>query len=89
MILGIMFFGVLCVTFREYTERPVMVKHWANVNAGTSVLRIREAIARHLSRRSQFCTPEKWEGKATHRIVSILAYAVYRCMCRREEWWIR
>lgn len=68
--------GVPCVTIRENTERPVTVKHGTNVLAGISVSGIRKAIARQLVRKKRTHIPEKWDGKAARRIVSILARSI-------------
>ena len=68
--------GVSCVTLRENTERPATIEHGTNLLAGASVAGIRVAIARQLSRRQRIRIPEKWDGKAAQRIVSILASAV-------------
>jgi UDP-N-acetylglucosamine 2-epimerase (non-hydrolysing) len=70
--------GVPCVTIRNNTERPVTVKHGTNVIAGTSPRGIQQAIARQLARRVKPCVPEKWDGKAAERIVTILANSVRR-----------
>jgi UDP-N-acetylglucosamine 2-epimerase (non-hydrolysing) len=68
--------GVPCVTIRENTERPVTVEHGTNVLAGTSVAGIRGAIARQMTRKHEVCAPDKWDGKAADRIVSIIAAKV-------------
>lgn len=68
--------GVSCVTLRENTERPVTIEHGTNLLAGISVAGVRAAIARQLSRCQRICIPEKWDGKAAQRIVSILASSV-------------
>jgi len=70
--------GVPCVTIRENTERPVTVEHGTNVLAGTSVAGIRGAIARQMTRKREVCIPDKWDGKAAERIVSIIAAQVGR-----------
>jgi UDP-N-acetylglucosamine 2-epimerase (non-hydrolysing) len=64
--------GVPCVTLRENTERPVTLTHGTNVIAGTSAEGIREAIAHQLARQPQPCVPEKWDGQAAARILTIL-----------------
>ncbi|MGC2331972.1 MAG: UDP-N-acetylglucosamine 2-epimerase (non-hydrolyzing) [Candidatus Acidiferrales bacterium] len=68
--------GVPCVTLRENTERPVTVRHGTNIIGGTSAERIRNAVAGQISRKVRRRTPEKWDGKAAGRIVSILANTV-------------
>lgn len=70
--------GVPCVTIRENTERPVTVEHGTNVLAGTSVAGIRAAIVRQMTRKREVCVPEKWDGRAAERIVSIVAANVGR-----------
>jgi UDP-N-acetylglucosamine 2-epimerase (non-hydrolysing) len=68
--------GIPCVTLRENTERPVTVKFGTNTIAGTSADGIRKAIARQISRKRRVRHPEKWDGNAAERIVTILADAV-------------
>lgn len=68
--------GVPCVTIRNNTERPVTVKQGTNVIAGTSASGIQKAISRQLLRKNRSRIPEKWDGQAAQRIVSILASAV-------------
>lgn len=70
--------GVPCVTIRNNTERPVTVKYGTNVIAGTSPRGIQQAIARQLARRVKPCMPEKWDGRAAERIVTILANSARR-----------
>jgi len=65
--------GVPCVTIRHNTERPITITEGTNVLAGTSVSGIRKAIASQLLRKKRAAIPQKWDGKAAHRIVSILA----------------
>jgi UDP-N-acetylglucosamine 2-epimerase (non-hydrolysing) len=72
--------AVPCVTLRENTERPVTVKRGTNLIAGTSIQRIRKAIARQLRRKRNSSIPEKWDGRAAQRIVPILIKAVRRTM---------
>ena len=65
--------GVPCITIRENTERPITVKEGTNVLSGTNKDIIIEKTFDVLndvpttSRR-----PEKWDGKAAIRIVSVL-----------------
>jgi UDP-N-acetylglucosamine 2-epimerase (non-hydrolysing) len=77
--------GVPCVTLRENTERPVTVEHGTNVIAGTLPAGIRQAIAGQLSRKTLRSLPEKWDGKAAERIVTILVRAARRSTADREE----
>lgn len=64
--------GIPCVTVRENTERPVTVEHGTNVIAGTSITGIREAIKLQIARKTRPSAPEKWDGKAAERIVSVI-----------------
>lgn len=68
--------GIRCVTIRKSTERPITVQEGTNVIAGTSILEIRKAITRQMSRKPKIRIPEKWDGKAAQRIVPILVSAV-------------
>ena len=70
--------GIPCVTIRENTERPVTVERGTNLLAGTSVEGIRSAITHQMSRKREACVPEKWDGKAAHRIVAIMAASLSR-----------
>lgn len=63
---------VPCVTVRENTERPVTVTHGTNTIAGTKADNIRRAIREQLGGRKQSAIPEKWDGKAAHRIMQVL-----------------
>jgi UDP-N-acetylglucosamine 2-epimerase (non-hydrolysing) len=65
--------NVPCVTVRENTERPVTVSHGTNVIAGTIAENIRKAIGDQLGGRKNSSTPEKWDGRAAERIVSVIA----------------
>jgi UDP-N-acetylglucosamine 2-epimerase (non-hydrolysing) len=64
--------GIPCITVRENTERPVTVEHGTNVIAGTSVSGIRAAIQSQIARQMRPSSPEKWDGKAAERIVSVI-----------------
>jgi UDP-N-acetylglucosamine 2-epimerase (non-hydrolysing) len=64
--------GIPCVTVRENTERPATVKHGTNVIAGTSIAGIREAIKLQMARKTRPSAPEKWDGRAAERIVSVI-----------------
>jgi UDP-N-acetylglucosamine 2-epimerase (non-hydrolysing) len=68
--------GVPCVTLRENTERPVTVRHGTNVIAGTSAEGIQSTISSQIGRKRQTSIPERWDGKAAERIVSILTEKV-------------
>lgn len=66
--------GVPCVTIRDNTERPITVEEGSNVLVGTDPARIvseaRNAIA---GTRKECRRPHLWDGKASERIVAILA----------------
>lgn len=66
--------GVPCVTMRENTERPVTVDEGSNVLAGTqpeAIIAAARAAIRGESKRGR--RPALWDGKASERIVGILA----------------
>lgn len=66
--------GVPCLTLRENTERPVTVTHGTNRVIGTSPRRIVEEAFRVLeSPREVRARPPLWDGRASERIVTILA----------------
>ena len=65
--------GVPCVTVRDNTERPVTLTSGTNVLGGTLRDGIREAIQRQLARNHETVIPEMWDGKASDRIIEILA----------------
>ncbi len=66
--------GVPCLTLRENTERPVTVTHGTNVLVGTDPGRIVSEATRALSGESKRpeSPPQLWDGKAGHRIATIL-----------------
>lgn len=64
--------AVPCVTVRENTERPVTVECGTNRIAGTQAENIREAIDEQINRMAQPRRPEKWDGKAAERILTII-----------------
>ena len=64
--------GVPCVTVRDNTERPVTIDRGTNILAGTTSVGIRQAINRQMEGKRPDTHPEKWDGRAAHRIVSIL-----------------
>jgi UDP-N-acetylglucosamine 2-epimerase (non-hydrolysing) len=65
--------GVPCVTVRDNTERPATIDYGTNILAGTTSAGIRQAIARQMERTPADTRPEKWDGRAAQRIISILA----------------
>lgn len=68
--------GVPCLTMRENTERPVTVTHGTNRLVGTDPERILAAAYEVLdSDRITPAAPELWDGRASERIVDVLAGA--------------
>jgi UDP-N-acetylglucosamine 2-epimerase (non-hydrolysing) len=68
--------GVPCVTMRENTERPVTVREGTNRLAGVRAEGIRNAIREALAAPRRAGAPELWDGKASVRIVEVLAAAM-------------
>jgi UDP-N-acetylglucosamine 2-epimerase (non-hydrolysing) len=64
--------GVPCVTVRENTERPITLTAGTNMLGGTQRATIRAAIRHQLQRAYQRSFPERWDGKASTRIVEVL-----------------
>ena len=77
--------GVPCVTIRNNTERPATVRHGTNLIAGTSVAKIRKAVARQMSRKPKLRVPEKWDGNAAKRMMPILFSAAHDRMVFSER----
>jgi len=69
---------VPCVTVRENTERPVTVTQGTNVIAGTNADNIRKAVEDQLSGHKHSSIPEKWDGHAAERIVSVMVSELAR-----------
>ncbi|HPQ44600.1 MAG TPA: UDP-N-acetylglucosamine 2-epimerase (non-hydrolyzing) [Syntrophales bacterium] len=68
--------GIPCVTLRENTERPITVTHGTNVIAGVKKEKIIQATFSQLNRykdSGKLSIPPLWDGKASTRIVNILA----------------
>ena len=67
-----------CITLRENTERPVTVKAGNNIIAGNTPNRILKAfnVASKQVRRKNPSPIKFWDGKASQRIVKILAMEV-------------
>lgn len=64
--------GVPCVTVRENTERPITLSEGTNHLAGVGRPGILAAIGAALSADRNCGSPEKWDGKAGSRIVSMI-----------------
>ncbi|MGB9723813.1 MAG: UDP-N-acetylglucosamine 2-epimerase [Chloroflexia bacterium] len=65
--------GVLCLTLRENTERPVTITEGTNTLVGTDPVRIISEARRILAGESQAGRiPELWDGHAVERIVAVL-----------------
>lgn len=65
--------GIPCITMRDNTERPITCSIGTNVLVGTDSSKIRAAVQCVLDgkvRRGGI--PEKWDGRAGERIVSVL-----------------
>jgi UDP-N-acetylglucosamine 2-epimerase (non-hydrolysing) len=68
------FLGVPCLTLRDNTERPVTVELGTNVLLGLDPARIREAPTLiEQVRRRRTHVPPLWDGRASERIVDVLA----------------
>jgi UDP-N-acetylglucosamine 2-epimerase (non-hydrolysing) len=66
--------GVPCITIRENTERPVTIDEGSNVLVGTDPARIIAEVRKVLrGEGKQGRRPLLWDGKASERIVGILA----------------
>ena len=66
--------GVPCMTLRDSTERPETVDIGTNELIGTDPDLIPEAVSRLITGQwKKGSIPEKWDGKAAERIVSVLA----------------
>jgi UDP-N-acetylglucosamine 2-epimerase (non-hydrolysing) len=65
--------GVPCVTVRENTERPVTIEKGTNILAGVSRDGICSAIRRQLRPGAAKAAPPLWDGKASERIVDVMA----------------
>ena len=65
--------GIPCLTLRQETERPSTVTHGTNQIVGTDPSRIRQEAQRILvGQGKDGRIPEKWDGHAAERIVSVL-----------------
>jgi len=69
--------GIPCLTLRENTERPVTVTEGTNEIVGTDPDRIAAGFERALARAGGSARrPELWDGRAAHRIASVLRQAL-------------
>jgi UDP-N-acetylglucosamine 2-epimerase (non-hydrolysing) len=69
--------GIPCLTLRQNTERPVTVTHGTNRLVGTDRAEIRQCVDRIL--RGEWPSGRSvplWDGRASSRIVDVLAGAV-------------
>ena len=65
--------GVPCLTLRNETERPVTVTQGTNILVKKNRGKIMQAVQGIMANQNpSYRTPEKWDGKAASRIVSIL-----------------
>jgi UDP-N-acetylglucosamine 2-epimerase (non-hydrolysing) len=65
--------GVSCITLRHNTERPITCEEGTNQLVGNDKYKILEAAGGVLDREfPDGRVPEKWDGKASERIVEIL-----------------
>jgi UDP-N-acetylglucosamine 2-epimerase (non-hydrolysing) len=64
--------GVSCVTLRDNTERPITVTEGTNFLAGTQPDKVFAAVRNAVTGSSNAKRPEKWDGRAAHRIVEVL-----------------
>ncbi len=66
--------GVPCITLRENTERPVTVEEGSNVLVGSDPEQIVDEVRRVLrGQGKQGRRPALWDGRASERIVEVLA----------------
>jgi len=67
--------GVPCLTLRENTERPVTVETGTNTLVGSDMDKVKDNVSDIIQKRyKKGQIPEKWDGKASKRIVKILDY---------------
>ncbi len=67
------FLGILCLTLRENTERPITVEIGTNIITGSNIEKIIEEVQNILDGKvKQGKVPKYWDGKAAQRIVKIL-----------------
>ncbi|MGE0854092.1 MAG: UDP-N-acetylglucosamine 2-epimerase, partial [Hyphomicrobiaceae bacterium] len=65
--------GIPCITLRENTERPVTCEIGTNTLVGSDKRRILVAARDALNGSTKSGQiPEKWDGRAAHRIVDAL-----------------
>ena len=65
--------GVLCVTLRENTERPITIELGTNVLGGTRRDSILQAYKKSMAKDRTNCSvPPKWDGRAAERIWQVI-----------------
>ena len=70
--------GIPCITIRENTERPITTEQGTNVLVGTDTVKLKSEVRRILGGEfTEGRVPDKWDGKASERIVSILSGFAY------------
>ena len=66
--------GIPCLTLRNNTERPITIEEGTNILVGTSPDKIMLEANRVLNGQIKAGRiPELWDGKASDRIVDVLA----------------
>ena len=64
--------GILCVTIRENTERPITIELGTNVMAGTTRDGIFKAYKKCFEKAKTAKVPPMWDGKAAERVWKVL-----------------
>jgi UDP-N-acetylglucosamine 2-epimerase (non-hydrolysing) len=68
------YLGLPCFTLRTNTERPITVELGTNVLLGLEPQRISEVPALlAMARKKEAAVPPRWDGRASERIVNVLA----------------
>jgi len=68
------YLGLPCFTLRANTERPITIEMGTNVLLGLAPERISEVPALlAMARKNVAAVPPRWDGKASERIVNVLA----------------
>ncbi len=67
------FMGIPCMTLRDNTERPETIEIGTNKLIGTNVNKLKQPLEDLISGKwKKSAVPEKWDGKASKRIVKVL-----------------